>query len=52
MDASISAADLKQSLRSSQPPLVIDVRREPRFRESLYVLKGALRRDPETLAQW
>ena len=52
MDASISAADLKQSLRSSQPPLVIDVRREPRFRESLYFLKGALRRDPETLAQW
>ncbi len=52
MDASISAADLRQFLRSSEPPLVIDVRREPRFRESPYFLKGALRRDPDTLAQW
>jgi rhodanese-related sulfurtransferase len=52
MDASISATDLSRSLRSSNPPLVIDVRREPRFRESPYFLKGALRRDPDTLAQW
>jgi rhodanese-related sulfurtransferase len=52
MDASISAATLKQSIRSSAPPLVIDVRRNERFRESPYLLKGALRRDPEKVLEW
>jgi rhodanese-related sulfurtransferase len=52
MDASISAAILKQSIRSSEPPLVIDVRRTERFRESTYLLKGALRRDPEKVLEW
>ena len=52
MDASIDAASLKQSLRSSAPPLVIDVRRNERFRESPSLIKGALRRDPATVEQW
>jgi rhodanese-related sulfurtransferase len=52
MDASISAADLRQSIRSSDPPLVIDVRRNERFKESSYYLKGALRRDPEQVQKW
>ena len=52
MNASISAADLKQSLRSAQPPLVIDVRRRERFLESPYLIKGALRRDPTQVAEW
>jgi rhodanese-related sulfurtransferase len=52
MDASISAASLKQSIRSSEPPLVIDVRRNERFLESTHVLKGSLRRDPERVAEW
>jgi rhodanese-related sulfurtransferase len=52
MDASITAAELKQSLRSSTPPLVIDVRRNARFLESPYFIKGALRRDPERLEEW
>jgi rhodanese-related sulfurtransferase len=52
MDASISAAALRQSLRSAQPPLVIDVRREERFRESPYLLEGALRRKPEAVGEW
>jgi rhodanese-related sulfurtransferase len=52
MDASIDAATLKTELRSSAPPLVIDVRRNERFRESQYLLKGALRRDPERVADW
>jgi rhodanese-related sulfurtransferase len=52
MDASISAAILKQSIRSSAPPLVIDVRRNERFKESPYLLKGALRRDPERVQEW
>ena len=52
MDASISATDLRQSLRGNEPPLVIDVRRNERFRESPYLMKGALRRDPATVEQW
>ena len=52
MDASISAADLKKSIGSDAPPLVIDVRRAERFRESSYLVKGALRRDPEKVAEW
>jgi rhodanese-related sulfurtransferase len=52
MDASISAANLRQSISSSEPPLVIDVRRNERFRESPYLLKGALRRDPEKVLEW
>ena len=52
MDASISSAELSRALRSSEPPLVIDVRRTPRFLESPYFLKGALRRDPERLHDW
>jgi rhodanese-related sulfurtransferase len=52
MDASISAAELRKSLLGSSPPLVIDVRRNERFQESTYVVKGAVRRDPAALADW
>lgn len=52
MDASISSAELSRSLRSSEPPLVIDVRRRPRFHESPYLVKGALWRDPERVEEW
>ena len=52
MDASISAAQLLQSLGASEPPLVIDVRRKERFFESPFLLKGALRRDPEQVQKW
>jgi rhodanese-related sulfurtransferase len=52
MDASISAADLRKSLGSSTPPLVIDVRRNERFQESTYLIRGALRRDPASVEQW
>jgi rhodanese-related sulfurtransferase len=52
MDASISATELRKSLSSSAPPLVIDVRRNERFQESSYLIKGALRRDPTALEQW
>jgi rhodanese-related sulfurtransferase len=52
MDASISAAELRKSLLSSAPPLVIDVRRNERFLESSYLVKGAVRRDPAALADW
>jgi rhodanese-related sulfurtransferase len=52
MDASVTAAALRQSLRSDRPPLVIDVRRNERFRDSPYVIQGALHRDPATVEQW
>jgi rhodanese-related sulfurtransferase len=52
MDASVTAAALKQSLSQAFPPLVIDVRRNERFRESPYVIAGALRRDPEAVDSW
>ena len=47
MDAPITAAALRES-----DALVIDVRRSARFRESPYIIKGALRRDPDTVAEW
>jgi hypothetical protein len=47
MDASINAATLTQSLRSAEPPLIIDVRRTERFREWPYLLKSALQRELE-----
>ena len=50
--ASISPAALRQFLQSSRPPLVIDVRREERFLESPCLVRGALRRNPDTVEQW
>ena len=52
MDASITPAALRQSLASSRPPLVIDVRRNARFREAGSLLRGALRRDPDKIESW
>jgi rhodanese-related sulfurtransferase len=52
MHAYISPAGLRQSLQSSEPPLVIDVRPAARFLESPYMVKGALRRDPEEVNSW
>ena len=50
--ASISPAALRQSLQSDRPLLLIDVRRNERFVESAYVVRGALRRDPDTVDEW
>jgi rhodanese-related sulfurtransferase len=52
MDASVSTAELRQSLQSSRPPLVIDVRKTPAFRAARDMVAGALRRAPEQVAQW
>ena len=52
MDASITPAALRQSLQSDQPPLVIDVRKNERFREAPDLVRGALRRDPLRVADW
>ena len=53
MDApAISAASLRQSLASAEPPLVIDVRNKPAFLGATELVHGALRRDPLRLADW
>lgn len=52
MDASVSTADLRQSLQSDQPPLVIDVRKAPAFRAAGEMIAGALRRAPEDAIHW
>ena len=50
--ASISVSSLQHALASAEPPLVVDVRRAPAFRDSPHLIRGALRRDPERLADW
>jgi thiosulfate sulfurtransferase len=52
MDACISTAELRQTIQSAQPPLVIDVRKPPAFHAARDMLDGALRRAPEDAAQW
>jgi rhodanese-related sulfurtransferase len=52
MDASVSTAELRQSLQSDRPPLVIDVRKAPAFRAAGDMIAGALRRAPEDAAVW
>lgn len=37
---------------TSAAPLLIDVRREPRFAEDNAMIAGAIRRDPETVSAW
>jgi rhodanese-related sulfurtransferase len=52
MDASLTPAALRQALLSSQPPLVIDVRKTPAFRAAPDMIRGALRRDPAAVESW
>ncbi len=52
MDASISSEQLQAVLQSTQPPLLIDVRRASAFAESTDLIAGALYREPEHLTQW
>lgn len=52
MDAFLTGAALRQAILSNHPPLVIDVRREERFRDAADMLRGALRRDPLRVTDW
>jgi len=52
MDASLTPAALRQALLSSQPPLVIDVRKTPAFLAATDMMRGALRRDPAAVESW
>ena len=49
---SVSVAALREELHGLQPPIVIDVRRQPAFIESTQTIAGALRRAPEHVADW
>ena len=52
MTTSISFSELQAAIRSGQPPLVIDVRKQPAFIAATDMIAGALRRDPERVASW
>jgi rhodanese-related sulfurtransferase len=52
MDASLTPAALQQALRSSEPPLVIDVRKPPAFLAATDMIRGSLRRDPAAVESW
>jgi hypothetical protein len=48
MHASISAAELRQTIGSETPPLVIDVRKAPAFRAARDMIDGAPRGAPQS----
>ena len=52
MPDKVSVPDLRALLRSSEPPIVLDVRRERDFAESPQVIPGAVRRLPESVDAW
>ena len=52
MDASITPAALRQAQSSPNSPLVIDVRKQPAFLGAPDMIRGALRRDPQHVAEW
>jgi rhodanese-related sulfurtransferase len=49
---SITVSELRDSCSGDSPPLVIDVRRNERFREARDLIRGALRRDPLRVQEW
>ncbi|MGE5525192.1 MAG: chromate resistance protein ChrB domain-containing protein [Rhodospirillaceae bacterium] len=50
--SSISVQELRQSLDTASPPLVIDVRRSGDYLASGVTVTGALRRDPDAVDSW
>lgn len=52
MVASISTDKLATRLNQPNPPVIIDVRREPAYLESAYILPDSVWREPESVAAW
>ena len=50
--STLSQAALAASLGTPRAPVLVDVRRRPAFDEADAMIVGALRRDPQTLADW
>jgi len=48
----ISVSELRANLQGSNPPILVDVRRNPRWQEASDLIDGALRRDPAQVEQW
>jgi rhodanese-related sulfurtransferase len=48
----VSVSQLRNELGSSNPPIVIDVRRQAAFVESDAMIAGSLRRDPAQVLAW
>ena len=52
MTSAISFSDLRSAMRGRQPPIVIDVRKQPAFRAATDLIAGALRREPDAVGLW
>jgi rhodanese-related sulfurtransferase len=52
MDTSLTAGQLAALIATPEAPLVIDVRRKAAWLDAPDWMRGALRRDPEAVAQW
>jgi rhodanese-related sulfurtransferase len=52
MTSSIAFPELQSAICGRNPPIVIDVRKEPAFRAATDMIAGALRREPESVASW
>ena len=50
--SALTARELDTALASPEPPLIIDVRRQPAFVAATDMVSGALRRDPEQVSRW
>jgi hypothetical protein len=49
---SVSAASLYNRIGTAAAPVLIDVRRRPAFDDDEWMIAGAIRRPPETVAEW
>ena len=52
MDRIMISHDLQQRLGAFPPPTLVDVRRQPAFEADPHVIKGAVKRAPEAVAEW
>jgi Fe-Mn family superoxide dismutase len=52
MPASVSVAGLRELLKGSAPPIVLDVRRPQAFADSPQIIPGATRLLPEAVDTW
>ncbi len=51
-DPVITSPELQQCQQAFPPPAIIDVRRQPAFERDPAVIRGAIRRTPESIAEW
>lgn len=52
MSSPISQSELRSASGGREPPLVIDVRKEPAYKSATEMIAGALRRDPALVGSW